>query len=429
MTFNEILNKFRSESFTQKDKGTKFERLMRSWLLTDPRYNELEKVWLWEEFPGRKDFGGTDTGIDLVAKTEMGDYWAIQCKCYAEDTAIDKPAVDSFLATSSRTFTNEVTFQTTRFSNRVWISTTSHWGSNAEEAIRNQEPPVTRIGLADLNSSPVDWQKLLDGLTGDSALVEGKKPREHQLTAISKAYTHYVVDGNDRGKLIMACGTGKTYTSLLIAEQLLDGRGLVLFMVPSIALLGQSLNAWSADAKKPIKAVCICSDAKASRKTRNDFDDTDDSVVDLAVPASTNTKSIAAQLKKYREYDGLVVVFSTYQSIDAVSAAQQEILAETNGEYGIFDFIICDEAHRTTGVKIADKDESNFIKIHSNDNVQGRKRLYMTATPRLYGESAKIKASEKDCILCSMDDKTLYGGGVLPRELLLCRTKRAANRL
>ena len=409
MNFKEILHKFRTESFTEKEKGTKFERLMRSWLLTDPRYNELEKVWLWEEFPGRKDFGGTDTGIDLVAKTELGDYWAIQCKCYAEDTAIDKPAVDSFLATSSRTFTNEVTFQTIRFSNRVWISTTSHWGSNAEEAIRNQVPPVTRIGLADLNSSPVDWQKLLDGLTGDSALVVGKKPREHQLTAISKAYTHYMVDGNDRGKLIMACGTGKTYTSLLIAEQLLDSRGLVLFMVPSIALLGQSLNAWSADAKNPIKAVCICSDAKASRKTRNDFDDMDDSVVDLAVPASTNPKSIAAQLKKYREHNGLVVVFSTYQSIDAVSAAQQEILAETNGEYGIFDFIICDEAHRTTGVKIADKDESNFTKIHSNDNVQGRRRLYMTATPRLYGESAKIKASEKDCILCSMDDKALYG--------------------
>lgn len=409
MNFKEILHKFRTESFTEKEKGTKFERLMRSWLLTDPRYNELEKVWLWEEFPGRKDFGGTDTGIDLVAKTEMGDYWAIQCKCYAEDTTIDKPAVDSFLATSSRTFTNEVTFQTTRFSNRVWISTTGHWGSNAEEAIRNQEPPVTRIGLADLNSSPVDWQKLLDGLTGNSALVDGKKPRKHQLTAISKAYAHYITDGNDRGKLIMACGTGKTYTSLLIAEHLLDCKGLVLFMVPSIALLGQSLNAWSADAKKPIKAVCICSDSKASRKIHNKYDDMDDTVVDLAVPASTNPQSVAAQLKKYRGHDGLVVVFSTYQSIDAVSAAQQEILAETGGEYGIFDFIICDEAHRTTGVKLSDKDESNFTKIHSNDNVQGRKRLYMTATPRLYGESAKIKASEKDCILCSMDDKTLYG--------------------
>lgn len=410
MNFKEILHKFRTESFTEKEKGTKFERLMRSWLLTDPRYNELEKVWLWEEFPGRKDFGGTDTGIDLVAKTEMGDYWAIQCKCYAEDATIDKPAVDSFLATSSRTFTNEVTFQTTRFSNRVWISTTSHWGSNAEEAIRNQEPPVTRVGMADLNSSPVDWQKLLDGLTGNSALVEGKKPRKHQLDAISKAYTHYITEGNDRGKLIMACGTGKTYTSLLIAEQLLNGKGLVLFMVPSIALLGQSLNAWSADAGKTIKAVCICSDSKASRKIqKNKYDDADDSVVDLAVPASTNPKSIASQLKKYRSHDGLVVVFSTYQSIDAVSEAQQEILSETNSEYGVFDFIICDEAHRTTGVKLSDKDESNFTKIHSDDNVKGRKRLYMTATPRLYGESAKVKASEKDCILCSMDDKALYG--------------------
>ena len=409
MNFKDILHKFRTESFTEKEKGTKFERLMRSWLLTDPRYNELEKVWLWEEFPGRKDFGGTDTGIDLVAKTEMGDYWAIQCKCYAEDAAIDKPAVDSFLATSSRTFANEVTFQTTRFSNRVWISTTNHWGSNAEEAIRNQEPPVTRVGMADLESSPVDWQKLMDGLTGNSALVEGKKPRKHQLDAISKAYTHYIVDGNDRGKLIMACGTGKTYTSLLIAEQLLGSKGLVLFMVPSIALLGQSLNAWSADAKKPIKAVCICSDSKASRKTSKDFDDMDDSIIDLAVPASTNPQSIASQLKKYSNHDGLVVVFSTYQSIDAVSAAQQEILSETNGAYGIFDFIICDEAHRTTGVKIAERDESNFTKIHSDDNVQGRKRLYMTATPRLYGESAKIKASEKDCVLCSMDDKALYG--------------------
>ena len=409
MNFKDILHKFRTESFTEREKGTKFERLMRSWLLTDPRYNELEKVWLWEDFPGRKDFGGTDTGIDLVAKTEMGDYWAIQCKCYAEDAVIDKPAVDSFLATSSRTFTNEVTFQTTRFAKRIWISTTNHWGSNAEEAIRHQDPPFSRVGLIDLNSSCVDWQKLMDGLTGTSALVEGKKPRKHQLDAISKAYTHYITDGNDRGKLIMACGTGKTYTSLLITEQLLNGKGLVLFMVPSIALLGQSLNAWSADAKKPIKAVCICSDSKASRKIQNKYDDMDDSVVDLAVPASTSPQSIASQLKKYRNHDGLVVVFSTYQSIDAVSAAQQEILSETDGEYGVFDFIICDEAHRTTGVKLSDKDESNFTKIHSDDNVQGRKRLYMTATPRLYGESAKIKASEKDCILCSMDDKALYG--------------------
>ncbi len=407
MTFKEVLNKFRTQSFTEKEKGTKFERLMKRWLLTDPRFNTLTQVWLWEEFPCRNDFGGTDTGIDLVAKTELGDYWAIQCKCYAEDATIDKPAVDSFLATSSRTFKDELTFQTTRFSNRIWISTTNKWGPNAEEAIKNQDPPVSRISLVDLNTSPVNWERLFKGLEGEDALAEGKKPFKHQLEAISKANEYY--KDHDRGKLIMACGTGKTYTSLLITQTLLESHGLVLFMVPSIALLGQSLNAWFADADKPIKAVCICSDSKASRQMIN-ADIGGDSAVDLALPASTDAKSIARQLMAYRKHDGMVVVFSTYQSIDAVSAAQRKILDMTDGEYGIFDFIVCDEAHRTTGVKLSNAaDESNFIKIHSNENVNGRKRLYMTATPRLYGEGARAKAAQNDYILCSMDDVNLYG--------------------
>lgn len=407
MTFKEVLNKFRTQSFTEKEKGTKFEHLMKRWLLTDPRFNQLTHVWLWEEFPCKKDFGGNDTGIDLVAKTELGDYWAIQCKCYAETATIDKPKVDTFISTSSRTFKNEVTFQTTRFSNRIWISTTDKWNSNAEEAIKNQDPPVTRISLVELNTSPVNWERLLKGIEGVDALAEGKKPFEHQLKAISKA-SEYFKD-HDRGKLIMACGTGKTYTSLLIAQTLLNNHGLVLFMVPSIALLGQSLNAWFADADKPIKAVCICSDSKVSRKMQQ-ADNIQDSIVDLAYPASTDPKIIAQQLVAYRNHDGMVVVFSTYQSIDAVTEAQNKVLELTNGEYGKFDFIVCDEAHRTTGVKLSNSaDESNFIKIHSNDNVQGSKRLYMTATPRLYGEGARAKAAQNDYILCSMDDPNLYG--------------------
>ncbi len=409
MTFKEVLRRFRSESFTEKDKGTKFERLMRAWLLSDPRYSELAEVWMWEDFPSRKDFGGKDVGIDLVAKTDLGDYWAIQCKCYTEDAYIDKPMVDSFLATSSRTFKDELTLKTVGFSNRIWISTTPNWGSNAEEAIQNQNPPVSRIGLVDLESSPVDWGKLLKGLEGKDALQEGKKPFKHQLKAISLAAKHYVGEGNERGKLIMACGTGKTYTSLLIAEHILSQKGLVLFMVPSISLLGQSLNSWAADAKKPIKAVCICSDAKVSKKIQQELDASIDSSVDLALPATTDAKSVMRQLLKYRNHDGLVVVFSTYQSIDAVSEAQQTILKQTNGEFGTFDFIICDEAHRTTGVKVSTQDESNFTKIHNNEFISGKRRLYMTATPRLYGQSAKIKASEKDCILCSMDDESIYG--------------------
>ncbi|MBD5215731.1 MAG: DEAD/DEAH box helicase [Bacteroidales bacterium] len=407
MTFNDILNIFRTESLTQYQKGMQFERLMRSWLLSDPRYSMLTKVWLWEEFPSKSDFGGKDTGIDLVARTDSGDYWAIQCKCYKEDATIDKPAVDSFLATSSRTFKDVDTLQTTSFARRVWISTTNHWGINAEEAIQNQNPRVNRVSLVDLQNSPVDWQLLLDGLKGKDAMLPGKQPREHQLRAMSAAHEYFAT--HDRGKLIMACGTGKTYTALKIAEEMLPDKGLVLFLVPSISLLGQTLNAWCADATKTIKGICICSDAKASRKIKKDFDDTQDSTVDLAVPATTNPKSIAKQLKAYRSHDGLTVVFSTYQSIEAIKAAQDETLKETCGSYGKFDLIVCDEAHRTTGVKLSDRDESNFTKIHDADYIKGNKRLYMTATPRLYGSSAKIKASEKDAILCSMDDEKLYG--------------------
>ena len=407
MTFKEVLNKYRAISFTEKEKGIKFERLMRSWLLTDPRYERLTHVWMWNDFPSKSDFGGKDIGIDLVAKTELGEYWAIQCKCYQEDSRIDKPEVDSFLATSSKTFKDPDTFQTTSFSNRLWISTTNHWGTNAEEAIRNQNPPVSRIGLVDLETSPVDWEKLEEGDSGTSARAEGKQPMEHQLRAISAAVNHY--KENDRGKLVMACGTGKTYTSLQIAETMLEGKGLVLFLVPSISLLGQALNAWYGDAKETIKAVCICSDNKAQKKISKDSDDVTDSAVDLALPSSTNAKSISRQLISYKNHNGLVVVFSTYQSIDAVSEAQKEVLKASNGTYGEFDLIVCDEAHRTTGIKLSEADESNFTKVHSNDNVRGKKRLYMTATPRLYGESAKVKASEKNCILCSMDDEAIYG--------------------
>lgn len=409
-TIYDILSHFRATSFTEKEKGTQFERLMRAWLKTDARYAHLfEHVWLWEEFPSRKDFGGQDTGIDLVAKTHEGDYWAIQCKCYAEDTVIDKAAVDSFLATSSRTFTDEVTLQTTSFAHRLWIATTSHWGSNAEEAIQNQLPPVSRVNLYDLDHSAVDWSKIFEGLEGKAALSEKKQLREHQREALKAAHQHFL--SHDRGKLIMACGTGKTFTSLKLIEQELKGKGLVLFLVPSIALLGQSLNDWMGDAETPIKAVCICSDSRASRKIKrgNPNDELETSIVDLALPASTNTASITHQLLSCRAHDGLTVVFSTYQSIDVVAEAQAELLEQTGGEFGVFDFVVCDEAHRTTGVKLSTKDESNFIKIHNDDFIRGQKRLYMTATPRLYGENARIKASKNNCVLCSMDDETLYG--------------------
>ncbi len=403
-TINDILQEIRLKSMTEREKGTDFERLMKLWFLTDPRYSDLEKVWLWEEFPCRKDFGGKDLGIDIVARTEYGDYWAIQCKCYAEDAQIDKGAVDSFLANASRTFTDPETFQTKEFSNLIWVQTTrKRWGVNAEAAIQGLSKPFNRISLYDLEISVVDWDKLKKGLYGDKAKLPGKQPRPHQLIAMSKAYEYFVTQGHDRGKLIMACGTGKTYTALKIMEQMTTQDSFVLFMVPSIALLGQTLNAWMADKVDDMRAICVCSDPKVTREMK-DADDEDASVVDLAVPATTDTRQILRQLKKYDKEQNRTVIFSTYQSIDVVKEAIDLYKREV-------DLIICDEAHRTTGAILKDKAESNFTKVHNNDYIKAEKRLYMTATPRLYSANVKVKAKENENIdvLCSMDDEQIYG--------------------
>lgn len=412
-TIDDILSHFRDNALTEKEKGTKFEHLMRSWLRTDPRYSDqLEQVWLWDEFPARDQIGEGDTGIDLVAKTIDGDYWAIQCKCYEEKAKISKQMVDSFITTSGRTFTIDETGETPiAFAHRLWIDTTTGaWSSNAEAAIQNQQPPVSRITLYDLRESPVDWDKLLQGVEGGGARSSQKKLRPHQSEALAAAHTYYIE--HDRGQMIMACGTGKTFTSLRLIEQETAGRGLILFLVPSIALLGQSLNDWYFDAQEPIQSICICSDSRSTRNRRrqaDDLDDTDDSPVDLALPATTRVDQIVPRLRQIQKHPGLKVVFSTYQSIDVIAEAQRMILEESAGKFGIFDFIVCDEAHRTTGVKLSSRDESHFTKVHDNQFLQGRKRLYMTATPRLYGESAKIRASRADCILCSMDDPKIYG--------------------
>lgn len=417
-TFNSVLDKFRKEALSERDKGFKFEKLIQSYLRTTSLYTNLFKeVWMWSEFPSRAEFGKNDVGIDLVALTYDDEFWAIQCKCYQSNTYIDKKEVDSFLSTSGKHFTNPDTSEQVSFSNRLWISTTNNWSQTAENTLHNQNPPVSRLSLIDLENDEVDWLKLEKGIFGENARVEQKKPFEHQIEALKKS--HEYLKTNDRGKLIMACGTGKTFTSLKLAEQETNNKGLVLFLVPSIALLGQTLREWSAQASEPINAICICSDGKVSQKV-NQNDDETFSTVNLALPASTDLHSICKQLHHSLAKDGMIVVFSTYQSIDVISKAQQYYINnfikedemfknDKENTKGIFDLIICDEAHRTTGVTIAGQDESAFVKVHDNNFIKARKRIYMTATPRLYSDETKSKANEADAILCSMDDMAIYG--------------------
>ena len=414
--FSEILGKYRADSLSEAEKGTKFEELMRTYLLNLPKYKGMfDKVWLWRDFPYRKDFGsGHDLGIDLVALTVSGEYWAVQCKCYQDDTYITKEAVDTFLSTSGKRF-GDGSLEPKRFSRRLWIATTDKWSDNAETSLLNQVPPVMKIGLGDLVSSPVDWADLEFKAHGGRAVtpVGPRSPYEHQLEAVAAARAHFAA--HDRGKLIMACGTGKTYTSLKIAEDEVKPTGLVLFLVPSIALLGQTLNEWTANAASPIRPMCVCSDAEVSKKQKS-TDDGGFTVEELAFPASTNVDDIVSQFKQLnllaKTNGGFRVVFSTYQSLPQVIKAQKALNAESPHQAD-FDLVICDEAHRTTGAAAggspSSASASAFILVHENSNLVAKKRLYMTATPRIYSDKAKEDAKREDAYFCSMDDESIYG--------------------
>ena len=385
---------------------------MKAFLLTVPTYKGemIRDVWLWNEFPSRTDFGtGVDTGIDLVVRTKLGEYWAVQCKCYGENTSIDKSAVDTFLSTSAKKFNDVDQYgHVVSFSRRLWFDTSGKgFTVNAENTLKGQTPPVMRMGLFDLEEANVDWDKLDEGLFGAEAEAPKYELLPHQREAVDK--THEYFKTHDRGKLIMACGTGKTYTSLKIAENETKANTapIVLFLAPSIALVGQTLKEWSAQAEKPIHGICICSDPKVSQKVTGD-DEVGESIIDLALPASTSYSEIERQIREAKlnqqQDGGMVVIFSTYQSISVVSVVQQRF------SDGLpFDLCICDEAHRTTGLKLKDTDESEFTKVHDNKNINAKKRLYMTATPRLYSNKDVKKATDAEATIWTMDDPLWYG--------------------
>ncbi|PAT09801.1 damage-inducible protein [Corynebacterium hadale] len=395
-TFSDVLDQLR-ENQPQGKYGLAFEKLMVNFFRTDPTLApEFDQVYRWVDWPFNG--GKADTGIDLVARrVEDGRWVAIQCKFYLPTTHIQKGQLDSFFEASGRSFTTEKGVEF--FAQRYIISTTDLWSSHAEEALRNQQIPVNRIGFSDVQHSPVNWDVVFPGSEIEVHLTrrETFEPRPHQATAIEKTLEGFKT--HDRGKLIMACGTGKTFTALRLAERVAQqnyGKARVLFLVPSIALLSQSLKEWTAQATMDLKAFAVCSDSKVGKQAE-DID-----AHDLEVQVSTSGADIAARYKQGKRAKALNVVFSTYQSIQAVHDAQQLGLED-------FDLIICDEAHRTTGVTLAGEDESNFVKVHDPEFIRASKRLYMTATPRLFDESVKDKAVQHSAELASMDDEAVYG--------------------
>lgn len=390
-SIHDLLEQYNERIVNQRDKGTSFERLMKSYLELDPLYqDQFKTVYLWSEWPHKTT--GQDYGIDLVAEGLDGEFTAIQCKFYAPTYQVQKKDIDSFFNESGKTFT--VNGKKRSFARRIIISTSDNWSEPAEKSLHGQTIPVSRIHVRELEQSPIDWSKFSLDKPEKLSLKEKKKLRPHQQEAIDKVIAGF--KEGDRGKLIMACGTGKTFTALKLAEKVTKKEGLVLFLVPSISLLSQTLREWTAESETPFHAFAVCSDSKVGKHSE------DISKHDLSIPASTDTTSLIKGLERVKKDKKMTVIFSTYQSIDVVSQAQKKGLPE-------FDLIICDEAHRTTGVTLVDKEESHFVKVHEQKFIKGKKRIYMTATPRIFGDAAKTKADEAGAELCSMDDVSLYG--------------------
>ncbi|MDR1035542.1 MAG: DEAD/DEAH box helicase family protein [Deltaproteobacteria bacterium] len=402
MYFDEVLEKYRAETQCKTEKGDWFERLMVDFLKTTPVYDDrFTDVWQWRDFAARGGIGENDAGIDIVAVTADSEFWAVQAKFFQDGSHISKSDLDGFLATSGRSF--NFCGKSINFSRRLLMSTTNAWSANAENAIRNQTVPVSSFCLADLRNADVDWRLLEQGLFGADARPPRKEIRDYQQECVDNARIIYKT--NNRGKICLACGTVKTFLSLKIAESETGGKGLVLFLAPSIALVGQTLLEWSSDAARPFFGFCVCSDQNVSRGSSrlSDGDDMDSySTVDLPLPVTTSPEQIANYLKRARKrhVNRLSVIFSTYQSAGARIAGSK------------FDLMICDEARRTTGlegIEGGSETSSFFTKIHDDSFLPASKRLYMTATPRLYVGNAMAQAKERGLRLYSMDNEEVYG--------------------
>ena len=402
----QLLDTFRTAAVTEREKGTYFEELIVCYLRNEATYRDLySDVWTYAEWADMQGLDKRDAGIDLVAKTHgIGEYHAIQCKLYAPDYKVQKSDIDSFFTASGKK----------PFTRRIIVATTNHWTDHAEDALYNQQPPVSKIDLTALEESQIDWSQYQP--KAPTPVIKAKKQlRDHQKSALNGVI--HGLTRADRGKLIMACGTGKTFTSLKIAETLAGAGKRVLFLVPSLSLLSQTLTEWTQESETPLHSFAVCSDSDVGKKRKKEDDIVQTFVHELRYPATTDSARLAVEMTKRHDATHMSVVFSTYHSIDVISRAQKEFgLAD-------FDLIVCDEAHRTTGATFGDDDESAFVRVHDANYIQSAKRLYMTATPRIYGDTAKASAERDNVALCSMDDEALYG-----KELFVISFSEAVKR-
>lgn len=396
-TFDELVKQVNDNLTKERDRGTAFEKMVVAYLKNEPAYKQkFQDVWMLNEVPAEYHISKKDTGVDIVAKDYDGNLTAVQAKFYKGK--VSKAGIDSFVAETGKKV----------YSAGMLVSSTDDWNRNARKTLDDTTKPFTVIGLSQLRHADFDWQKF--SFAKENTNLSKKKPkklRPYQETAINNSLKYF--KEHDRGKLIMAPGTGKTFTSLKIAEALMRDQKKkqfnVLYLVPSIQLLSQTLFSWNSDISDDIHmtSLSVVSDTKANKQ--KDKNDDDLGAREIGFEPTTNVQDLVDHYKLIEEHNlpnDMRVVFSTYQSIDVIKQAQKD-------GYPEFDLIIADEAHRTTGAIAEKEGDTTFTEVHSNTNVKGKLRLYQTATPKIYDQNAKKKAKENSIVVSSMDDKSIYG--------------------
>lgn len=411
-TFKDVVNKL--NKLDPKVKGRVFEHLCLDFLKVSSDFkNEVRNVWLWDDFPYND--GQHDTGVDIVVKDYNNQYWAIQCKCYDEKHTIQLSDLSTFLSWSSRNFM--IDGHPTKFS-KYYVLTTS----NNEVSKNLKGTDANFYSYKQFENSNVDWSKFDINSSKKLIVKEKKILRDYQIDAINNVIKGF--ETQDRGQLIMACGSGKTFTSLKIVEEFISKNKLeqanILYLVPSISLLSQTITEWKAqlDTKKinkDINTYAICSDSSSTERAQSIKNEADINV-HMPCPATTNVEDLInhfdlsnTHVERERERVRHNFFYSTYQSIDVVIKLQKS-------RNFVFDLVICDEAHRTIGVQVDNydkEDTSDFIKVHDNKYINTKKRLYMTATPKIYSARAKVQIDrthyDTGYTTYSMDDKNIYG--------------------
>lgn len=416
MTFDTIIQKLIHDeniSKTKREQGTLFERVIKKILLTEPRFqNEFKEVYLWSEFNTKFGINSGDTGIDIMALTHDDKWVSIQCKAYDTTHTLAQNDLKNFLGINNIAKNNGEIF--CELSQKLIFHTCKNESENIEKALmqaKTSQSEAKSYGFYKIAEFDIEWESLnLDDL-GSVKSQKQKELREYQKDALNAIKEHFITQKQERAKVIMACGTGKSLLSIRTIDALVDDKELCVFFAPSLALINQMLLEFFKESQsESYKVFAVCSDYSVGTNATNAIREGRDSeglkASDISIPVISSPSHLAMQVKHYQS-KAKVIIFSTYQSIDVIIEAQKIFKMP-------FKLIINDEAHRTAGfekfdAKSNEKIQSIWQKTHDNAQINAKFRLYLTATPRIYSDKAKEKTEQNDLMLYSMDDESIFG--------------------